>query len=230
MKAVIFDLDGPILDSFREGLRRIRIICAIHQIPFTREHNRRLTALWGKPGIELLVEGLGLGRLFVENTLYPAWENYDRTQPPPLVPQAREVLCWLRKNNIRATLLTSRHGDHLKKLLIETDLDRDFVFSSTKTDTPNHFKPDPRVFRHTLEILAERFEIQKNEIIFVGDTPADVKAGLGAEIVTLLVQTGPYLLEHAEDLSLPLSRVLKSIDDVPDWIGKYSSNHNLSFY
>ena len=62
--AVIFDLDGPILDSFREGLRRIRILCAIHDVPYEREHHKRLTALWGLPGIELLMQGLGISEQF----------------------------------------------------------------------------------------------------------------------------------------------------------------------
>lgn len=217
VRAVVFDLDGPILDSFREGLRRIRIICAIYGTPFTGEHHRRLTQLWGLPGIELIVQGIGLGETFVRETFYPAWERLDLQQPLPLVPRTREVLAWLRRNKIVATILTSRHREHVQEMFDRLDLVHSFAVVSTKFDTP-YRKPDPRVFRRTLEELEEKFQITKNGVIFVGDTPADVNAGKTAGIETLLVQTGPYLLKHADKLPLSLSNILNSIDDVPGWI------------
>lgn len=220
-RAIIFDLDGPILDSFREGLRRIKIICAIYDIPFRREQYKKLTQLWGLPGIELLVHGLGMGETFARETFYPAWERLDIQQPIPLIPRTREVLFWLRRNGFVATILTSRHREHVTEMLDRLDLTRDFVVVSTKFDT-SYRKPDLRVFRFTTEELQEKHGISKSECIFVGDTPADIDAGKAAEIETLLVQTGPYLLKHAENLPLSLSNVLNSIDDLPGWIEEHS--------
>lgn len=97
LKAVILDCDGVILDSFREGLRRIRLIAAIHEIAFDRQTRSRLTDLWGLPGIELLEQGLGINRAFAER-IYKDWEKLDITNPVPLIPGARETLYWLRKN------------------------------------------------------------------------------------------------------------------------------------
>ncbi len=199
VEAVIFDLDGPILDSFREGLRRIRILCAIHDIPPERAHHRRLTALWGLPGIELLTQGLGVSEQFARETFYPSWEPFDLSQPLPLVPRTREVLGWLRRNKIHCTILTSRHRENMTAILERIDLMQDFAVISTKLDTP-YRKPDPRVFRYILEKLREKFHVSPPEVIFVGDTPADVDAGKAADLETLLVQTGPYLLKHADKL------------------------------
>jgi len=217
VRAVVFDLDGPILDSFREGLRRIKIVSAVLDVPYTREHHKRLTQLWGLPGIELIVQGMGLGEKFVKEVFYPAWERYDLKNQISLVPRTREVLGWLRRNKIVVTVLTSRHREGVLEMLDKLDLARDFVVISTKFDTP-YRKPDPRVFHFTLQELADRFKISKSEIIFVGDTPADVDAGVAAQIETLLVQTGPYLLKHAEKLPLSLGNILNSIDDLPSWI------------
>lgn len=229
IRAVIFDLDGPILDSFREGLRRIKTICAVYDIPFRREHQKELTRLWGLPGVELLVGGLGVSRRFAEETLYPAWERLDLKQPVPLVLRSREVLFWLRRNKIACTVLTSRHREHVMEMFDRLDLVRDFPIISTKHDscdeTGKSFqKPDPRVFRPTLEALEEKFQIAKEQCVFVGDTPADVDAGRAVGIETLLVQTGPYLLKHADTLLLPLGNVLNSIDDVPGWIEEHDDN------
>jgi len=37
IKAVIMDFDGVLLDSFREGLRRIKWLAATHDIPWNRD-------------------------------------------------------------------------------------------------------------------------------------------------------------------------------------------------
>lgn len=229
IRAVIFDLDGPILDSFREGLRRIKIICAIYDLPFNREHNKRLTHLWGLPGVELIMHGLGLNKKCAKDIFYPAWERFDIQQPIPFVPRTREVLAWLKRNKILCTVLTSRHREHIIEMLDRLDLLSNFAVLSTKFDTP-HIKPDPRVFRHTLEGLQEKFQIAKNEVIFVGDTPADIDAGKAANIETLLVQTGPYLLKHASKIPIELKNVLNSIDDVPGWIEENGNNYSLTPY
>lgn len=229
IKAVVFDLDGPILDSFREGLRRIKTICAIHDIPFDRKHYKKLSELWGMPGVELLMNGLEVNETLAKTILYPAWERLDIRQPVSLVPRTREVLLWLRRNNIRTTILTSRQREHVIEMFDQLDLTKEFAIVSTKFDTP-YRKPDPRVFYYTLEELKDKFNITKEECAFIGDTPADIDCGRAAEVTTLLVQTGPYLLKHAKDLLLPLGNILNSIDDVPAWIEENCPEQEFTFY
>lgn len=225
IRAVIFDCDGPILDSFRAGLKRIKILCAIHDIPFNRKERLRLTKLWGMPGIELLKEGLGIGAALAE-AMYPEWERMDLHDPIPLVPGAREALFWLRKNNIASTLLTSRHREGVRDLLDRLDLEREFAVIATKQDA-QFYKPDPRTFWFTLEKLKER-GIQKKNCVFVGDTPADIEAGKRAKIKTVVVQTGPYLLKHVIRYPIPLQNIINSVDDLPLWIEEYHSGE-ISF-
>jgi HAD superfamily hydrolase (TIGR01509 family) len=220
VKAVIKDFDGVIVDSFREGIRRIKTICTIHNIPFTRAHHKQLTKLWGMPGVELLVQGIGIDREFAKEVFYPAWERLDISHPLSLVPRTREVLVWLRRNKIISTLLTSRNQKNTLAVLDYQDLTRNFEIISTKDDSP-YRKPDPRAFDFTFHALAEHYNITKEECIFVGDTPADIEAGKAVDIETLLVQTGPYLLKHTQNIAslpIPLANVLNSIDDLPEWI------------
>lgn len=54
------DLDGVLVDSFREGLRRIQIVCALHDVRFERDTRAKLFNNWGLPGVELLVRCLGV--------------------------------------------------------------------------------------------------------------------------------------------------------------------------
>ncbi|MDO8407670.1 MAG: HAD family hydrolase [bacterium] len=222
LKAVILDCDGVILDSFREGLRRIRVIAATHEVIFDRKARSRLTDLWGLPGIELLEQGLGIGPM-LSRRMYAEWEKYDLVDPVPLIPGAREALYWLRKNGFVSCLLTSRHRKNLLEILDRADLEREFTLITAREDGGPYHKPDPRVFFHTLSTLELDKGIKKEECIFVGDTPSDILAGANAGIRTLVTQTGPYLLKHAQMHPIPLGDILQSIDNLPLWV---EENHD----
>ncbi len=220
IRGILMDLDGVLLDSFREGMRRIQILSALHDVPFERSTRAKLSANWGLPGIELLMRCLGVTEGLAQR-MYVDWEKFDKASPPPLVPGTRETLVWLKRNGFKSALVTSRHRENLLEVLDRLDLERGFSAITAREDIGPWHKPDPRAFRHALETLEEKEGIQKHECIFVGDTPSDTVAGHHAGLVTLVVQTGPYLLEHISQFPMELENVLKSIDDLPLWIEKH---------
>src|SRR3989344_3948004 len=205
IRALILDFDGVVNDSFHEGLRRIRNLCAIEEISFGRTQRKNLTELWGLPGKELLMQGLGIPEALAD-AMYPAWERLDLADPIPLIPGAKETLLWLRRNDFRTALLTSRNRQNIHDIFERIDLTREFSVIATRQDVP-YRKPDPRVFDFLLGELSTTHGVAKDECIFVGDTPADLNAGTAAGIRTLLVQTGPYLLRHARNLPIALEDV-----------------------
>lgn len=219
IRGVLLDFDGVISDSFREGLRRIQVLCALHDIRFERDTRTKLFNNWGLPGVELFKQCLGVNEALARR-MYVDWEKFDKASLIPLIPSAREVLAWLRRNGLKSALITSRHRENLLEILDRLDLVDEFLVITAKEDSPYH-KPDPRVFRFALETLHERCGIGKGQCIFVGDTPSDTVAGHNAGLETLVVQTGPYLLEHIEQHPLSLGNILKSIEDLPYWIEKH---------
>lgn len=228
VRGILMDFDGVLLDSFREGLRRIQTICALHDVPFERDTRIKLFNLWGLPGVELLMQSLGVNEAFARR-MYVDWEKLDKVSPPPLIPGARGVLVWLRRNGFKSALITSRHRENLIEVLDRLDLTNEFLVVTSKEDSPYH-KPDPRVFRFALEVLQERCGIEKNHCIFIGDTPSDTVAGHNAELETLVVQTGPYLLEHMTQYPVSFANVLKSIDDLPYWVEKHHKGELKELY
>lgn len=219
VRAVILDFDGVVSDSFHEGLRRIRNLCAAFEVTFTPAQRKKLTQLWGLPGKALLMQGLDISAGMADQ-LYPAWERLDLADPVPLVPGAKETLFWLRRNNFASCLLTSRNRESIENIFEKIDLMREFTVISTRQESP-FSKPDPRVFEYVLGELKLKLEIDKDKCIFAGDTPADIGAGKAIGIETVLTQTGPYLLRHASELPIPLSNVLNSIYDLPLWIEEH---------
>ncbi len=218
IQAVIFDFDGPINDSFREGLRRIEVLCGINKIEFNREKRQRLIRLWGKPGIELLEEGLGISKELAEK-IYSQWEVWDFISPIPLIPGARETLRWNRKQKILNILLTSRNKQNIGDIFEKLGLDEEFSVISTRQDC-EFKKPDPRVFNYIMGKLTG-LGIGKESCMFIGDTPEDITCGLAAGIETLVVMTGPYWLEHILQYPVKPQNVLPSVDYLPEWIEKY---------
>ncbi len=82
IRGVLLDFDGVISDSFREGLRRIQMLCALRDLRFERDTRTKLFNSWGLPGIELLTQCLGINETLARY-IYMDWEKLDKNSPPP---------------------------------------------------------------------------------------------------------------------------------------------------
>lgn len=226
---VIFDFDGPILDSFEEGLRRLGQVLLRYGIVLNDEACLRIRALWGKPGRVMLQEALGIS-VALSDAVYREWVELDNKVPPPLVRGARETLERLSTDGALLTMLTSRHHEELERPLRYHRLEEFFALIQN-ADCGGFHKPDYRVFWWTFRMLASKLQGGEH-IVFVGDTLADLEAGVGADIDTVLVATGPhdpqfvcahgsseqvrsYFIRHPD-------RFLSSIKELPRWLQRYT--------
>lgn len=226
---VIFDFDGPILDSFEEGLRRLTQVTRRYGITLGDEEYSRIRARWGAPGRVMLQEALGVSASFADG-LYREWVELDNRVPPPLVRGAKEALERLSADSTLLAMLTSRHREELERPLTFHQLDGLFTAIQT-ADCGKFHKPDYRVFWWLFRNLATK--LQGGEyVVFVGDTLADLEAGVGAGIDTVLVATGPHNPEfvrmHGSNESVRSyfirhpDRFLASIAEFPRWLAKYT--------
>jgi phosphoglycolate phosphatase len=88
-----------------------------------------------------------------------------------------------------------------------------FNFMLSADDTKYH-KPDPRVFNGVLRLL----RIDKEEVLYVGDTLVDCVAARFAGFNFVAVLTGSYTRKEFLEAGVEKQNILKSIRDLPKWV------------
>jgi len=116
VRAVISDFDGPINDSFFEGLQRIESIARKNGVAVGKDERRKLVDKWGTYGPVLMQEGFGVSKE-MGHALYREWEAYDEQHLISLVQGAREALEFNRSKGIMTTVLTSRNRKNILAVL-----------------------------------------------------------------------------------------------------------------
>lgn len=201
IKAVIYDLDGTILNSGKKGFVRLGILAEQNGIVFTTEIQNRLKENWGLSPVELIAIGFGVSKEFAEN-IYKQWVHADKLDPIPLVDGVIEMLEQNIYKGIANFVFTSRHTESahnvLKRFRI-IDLFEDVVGieGGVEVLVSEFRKPDPRSLDNLLQFIEENYGIQKAEIAYIGDEIFDIECGMGAGLKTYGVTSG---LKSKEEL------------------------------
>ncbi len=214
IQAVIFDLDGVILNSCTEGMEGI--IKMVEASGFTIPPNIRSTLKdnWGKTPAKALEISFGLD----PQTSREISKRWGELSPLPLVAGAENVLSTLKFiKKMKLGLLTSRDWTSLFPILKHHLLIRFFGSCiQCENDFP-HIKPDPRVFDYILELLG----VSRDGCIYIGDTPIDFAAAHDKGIENISVLTGVNEKNDFLAIGQKEENVINSIADLPEWIEKY---------
>jgi len=188
VQAVIFDLDGTVVDSndlhveaWQEAFRR-------HGKEFpAKELHRHI----GKGGDKYLPEFLSTTEL---RTFGAELEEFradlfkrkylERVQP---FPRVKELFQRIREDGKRIALASSGSDAEVTHYVKLAELGDLIEAQTTKSDVANS-KPSPDVFTSALSLL----HVQAQEAIVVGDTPYDVQAAKKIELPTVAVLCGGF--------------------------------------
>lgn len=189
-KAILFDIDGTLLDSvdlhakaWQEAFQHFG-----HEIPF-----EELRSQIGKGGDHLIPVFLSKGELEEKRKALDEFRsNLFKKKYLPQVrpfPAVRQLFEKIKNNGQQVGIASSAKGDELKTYE-EIARVQDLVEVETSSADAKHSKPNPDIFEAAFERLHE--DVQKKDVIVVGDSPHDAEAATRAGMRTVGVLCGGF--------------------------------------
>jgi HAD superfamily hydrolase (TIGR01549 family) len=188
IRAVIFDVDGTLVDSNDAHARAwVDALAEFgRSVPFDRV--RPLIGMGGDKVLPIIA-GVSseddMGKQIADRREQIFAERYlPQIQP---FPGARELLVRLRQESFRLAVASSSKEDMLRRLLAIVGAE-DLLEAKTSSDDAESSKPDPDIVDAALRRLGE----PRDRTVMVGDTPYDVAAAGRARIASIAFRCGGW--------------------------------------
>ncbi len=182
IKAVIFDIDGTILDTSELILQSFEHTLETHKIPAVER--AELKKKIGPPLFEIyadLAPHLNPAELMETHRSFQV-DNIHLSRP---FLDTFTTLGKLKKRGIKLAAVTNRTNRSSLKTLQLARIDDFFEIVISPEDVKNE-KPDPE----GIQLALEHMKVQTSEALMVGDTSADVGAGKAAGVKTVGITHG----------------------------------------
>jgi HAD superfamily hydrolase (TIGR01509 family) len=184
LRAVVFDVDGTLVDSVDAHARAWQDTFRHfgYDFPYAQvRHNvgkgadQYLATFLSKEEIERL------GKAMIDWRLQRFESEYLPSVKP--FPCVRELFAQLRRDGLRTALATSAKQDELESYLKLLNIDGLCEVRATADDAEKS-KPHPDIF----EAAVEKLDVRRPEALAVGDTPFDGQAAVraGMPVIGLL--------------------------------------------
>jgi len=205
-QAVVFDMDGLMLDSERALLGRLEQAAQSHGLVLERS---LLLSLIGSPDAvtrQKLADVLGLAR--TDTLLADSYARYGAIVDAgvPLRPGIIELLELLDQHGIPRAVATATRSPLAQRKLAAAGLLSYFQFVATSTDVA-HSKPAPDIYLHAARGLG----VDPVLCLALEDSPTGVRAALAAGMTTIQI---PDLLEPDEQVRGLGHHITTSLHDV----------------
>jgi HAD superfamily hydrolase (TIGR01509 family) len=218
IEAVIFDVDGTLVDSVDYHAEAWERAFARHghDIAFAA-----LRSQIGKGGDQLMPEFLSEAELKSEGSKIEAdrraifkAEYLHRVKGFPGCP---DLFRALRQHGLRIALASSSKSDELKIYKAAAGIDG-LTDVETSSDDAEKSKPHPDIFQAALEKLG----LPPDRVLVVGDTPYDAEAARKAGVASVGVLCGGFA--EADIRAAGASRVYRDPADLLAHIGEWTGD------
>lgn len=208
IKAVIFDMDGLMIDSERVTFEGYQHVMKKMGLEITRDF---YLTLLGKPikGIyqrfyDTYGNDFPIEAVIKEVHQYMA--DLFETEGVPLKPGLSQLLEYLKAHQYRTIVATSSNRDRVDKILARAGITAYFD-DSICGDEVTKGKPDPEVFLKSCEKLG----VTPDQAIVLEDSEAGILAASRAKIQVLCVPDMKYPEPEFAKLT---TKIISSLDDV----------------
>lgn len=205
IKAVLFDVDGTLVDTSELILQSFEHALKTHNAPLkSREDILQIIGPGPREAYKLLVPEFDDDMLFNTHVEFQT-KNIHLIS---ILPHAKEVLTTLSDNDIKVAAVTNRSNRSLGNTLRYVGIDGMFDFIVALEDVLNA-KPDPEGIFKALSFL----KLSSNQAIMIGDTAVDIQAGRAAGVTTFGITTGFFnkdrlLAQNPDHLIHDLNEIL----------------------
>lgn len=212
-KAVLFDLDGTLIDTAKDFIRIIQQMCRDQDIAVIDEDTiRSQVSEGGRAMVHLVYPELALDsdelwkhrQQFLE--IYAENICVDTT----LFAEMDKLLEDLEQRQIPWGIVTNKPR-HLSELLLkELNLTHRCAVLVCPEDVTKT-KPDPE----PMYLAATQLKLDATDVIYVGDHPRDIDAGKNAKMYTILAAYGYLPMDRRDDLpSWQADRIIYTVPEL----------------
>ena len=187
--AVVFDMDGLLLDTERQALEGFLHACRANGVTPHLPTYYRCIGTRSRDSRQLMIDGHGPG--FPFDDVVAAWSDYYaanfKDRRPPVKSGARDILEVVRGAGLACALATSTHDPAATERLAAVGLDGYFDVKITG-DRISRGKPDPEIYR----TAAAELGVEPTRAWALEDSPNGVRAAIAADYSVIQV---PDLVE-----------------------------------
>ena len=199
MKAVLFDLDGTLIDTAADFIRIIQNMCRAKGIAVVEADLIRTQVSEGARAMVKLV----YPEFAVDDPIFLAHRQQfldtygaDIAVDTDLFKGMDELLQQLEAQHIPWGIVTNKPRWLSEALLAALNLTERCAVLVCPEDVSNT-KPDPE----PMYLAADKISIAAEDCVYVGDHPRDIDAGRAAGMYTILAAYGYLPLQHKDDLT-----------------------------
>jgi 2,3-diketo-5-methylthio-1-phosphopentane phosphatase/HAD superfamily hydrolase (TIGR01549 family) len=206
IKGVIFDLDGTLIDSYEAIYIGLKEVFNHFSIPIFAFHE--LGEYLGGSLEQILKPFLAPHQIEEAKPIFRQryLEIYlDKTS---LLEGAREVIQSLSRRLIQLGVASNKSGRFCRELLAHLGIDG---FFTTIIGGGDGVRPKP--FPDMVDAVVLDLDLHPNEVIMVGDTAEDIRAGRAAGIDVYALASGYHPLERL--MRERPRRILRQLGDLP---------------
>lgn len=208
INAIIFDMDGLMLDSERATFEEYGNVLKDMNLTITEDFYKTLLGKTIKVAYELFYKEYG-DDFPVDDVIKKVHIRLaDRfeTKGVPIKKGLIELLDYLKENNYKTIVATSSSRARVDKILELAHLTHYFDDSICGDEVTNG-KPNPEVFLKA----CEKLEVKCNEAIVLEDSEAGIQAAYNANIKVICIVDMKYPDKIYENMTF---KILESLDQV----------------